>query len=331
MTEPLPRLAIVIPTIGRYEELRRLLASLAAQTRLPDEILILDEDQSSRVFGSQFPQLKIRVAAAPGSASFKRNAGFKAVRPGVGLVGFMDDDIVLQPQAIENLLGFWQTAEDGLGGTGCNWVNAPPPFARRLKSLRLTSRLGLYRSDAGAVLPSGFQTLMTYFAQSTYVQWLPSGAAVYSRRVLEEFAFDEWFEGYSYLEDLDFSYRVGKKYKLAVVAGARFYHHPSPVGRPNWYLFGKKEVLNRLHFVAKHRELSRALCCLALLIRALMSALLGFRKVESGYFKRLAGNFTGAILAVVGGAGAPAPAPSASCNHPMTSSFASSGLHEECR
>jgi GT2 family glycosyltransferase len=331
MTEPLPKLAIVIPTIGRYAELRRMLASLAAQTRLPDEILILDQDQSRRVFAGEFPQLKIRVVAVPGSASLKRNAGFKAVRSDVMLVGFMDDDIVLEPQAIENLLRFWQTARDGLGGTGCNWVNAPPPFARRLKSLRLTSRLGLYRPDAGAVLPSGFHTRMTNFAGSTYVQWLPSGAAVYSRPVLEEFAFDEWFEGYSYLEDLDFSYRVGKKYKLAVVAGARFYHHPSPVGRPNWYLFGKKEVLNRLHFVAKHQELSRALCCLALVIRALMSALLGFRRLESSYFKRLAGNFTGAFQAVVSGARASAPGSSASCNHPVAASFASRELRKECR
>ncbi len=86
-----------------------------------------------------------------------------------------------------------------------------------------------------------------------------------------------------------------KKYRLAVVAGARFHHYPSNIGRPNWYLFGKKEVLNRLYFVSKHPELSRPLCCLALSIRAAMSLLHGVVHRDCGYFKRIAGNFAGWI------------------------------------
>jgi len=287
------KIAVVIPTIGRYAELRRMLESLAAQTRLPDEVVIVDQDQTSRRFAQEFPQLQIRVVALPGSASLKRNAGFRAVRPEVDLIAFMDDDIVLEPQAVEALLRFWDDAPEDLGGAGCNWANSPSLFARRLKTLRLTSLLGLYEPRAGAVPRSGFHTVMTEFDRSEFVQWLPSGAVFYSRDVLAEFSFDEWFESYSYLEDLDFSYRIGKKYRLAVVAGARFYHYPSKIGRPNWYLFGKKEVLNRLYFVSKHPELSRPLCCLALSVRAAMSAFLGLAQRDFGYFKRLAGNVAG--------------------------------------
>ena len=291
------KLAIVIPTIGRYDDLRRMLNSVAAQTRLPDEVVIVDQDETSQRFTSEFPQLRIRVIPLPGSASLKRNAGFRAARPDADLIGFFDDDIVLEPQTFEALLDFWERAPDDLGGAGCNLGNHPPVYARSLKNLSLASRLGLYGTAKGAVMRSGFQTTMPGIEQDTYVRWLPSGAVVYSREVLEEFGWDEWFESYSYLEDLDLSYRVSKKYRLAMVAGARFHHYPSSIGRPNWYLFGKKEVLNRLYFVSKHPELSRPLCCLALSIRAAMSIGMGLGRRDFGYFKRVAGNFSGFLLA----------------------------------
>jgi GT2 family glycosyltransferase len=295
------KIAVVVPTIGRNAELRRMLASLARQSRLPDEVIIVDEDESSRALVDGFSQLNIRVIVLPGSASAKRNAGTKAVGPDVTLVGFMDDDIVLEPAAIEAMAAFWEQAASGLAGASCNYVNAPRGFGQGLKRLAAWSMLGLYERRPGGVARSGFQTRMTDFRETTYVRWLPSGAAFYAREVLDQVRFDEWFENYSYLEDLDFSYWIGKKYKLAVVAGARFCHYPSGVGRPSAYLFGKKEVLNRLYFVSKHPELSRPLCCLALSIRSLMSLLLGLTRFEADYFKRTAGNFAGALSVLKGG------------------------------
>ena len=291
------KLAIVIPTIGRYAELRRMLASLDRQTRPPDEVIIVDDDESSCALGREFPQLNPRVIVFRGSASAKRNAGTRAAHPGMTLISFMDDDIVLERQTIEGLLAFWERAPEDLAGTGCNLVNYPSLDAPGLKSLRLTSRLGLYDSRKGLVLRSGIHTMMPAIIEDTYVRWLSSMAAVFRRRVLGEFTFDEWFENYSYLEDLDLSYRIGKKYRLAGVADARFYHYPSEVGRPSAYLFGKKEVLNRLYFVSKHPELSRSHCCLALFLRTLMSVILGLTRFQASQFTRVAGNLAGFAIA----------------------------------
>jgi hypothetical protein len=41
--------------------------------------------------------------------------------------------------------------------------------------------------------------MMPAIIEDTYVRWLSSMAAVFRRRVLGEFTFDEWFENYSYL------------------------------------------------------------------------------------------------------------------------------------
>lgn len=292
------KLAIVIPTIGRYDDLRRMLQSVAAQTRLPEQVLIVGEGEGNTQVASEFPQLNARFINMPGSSICDaRNGGVKEARPDIDLIGFFDDDIVLEPQTFEALLNFWDAAPEDLGAVGCNLVNYTPGNAGRLKSLRLTSRLGLYDTAKGAVMPSGFQTLTLGIQSDTWVRWLPSWAVIYSRKVLSEFGWDPWFESYSYLEDLDLSYRVSKKYRLAMVADARFYHYPSNIGRPNWYLFGKKEVLNRLYFVSKHPELSRPLCCLALSIRAAMSFSLGVAHGDFGYFKRIAGNLAGLLMA----------------------------------
>ncbi len=297
----LHRISIVIPTIGRYAELRRMLESLARQTRLPEEIIVVDQDETSSGLTGKFPQLSIRVMAFPGSASSKRNAGVKALRPEMTLVAFMDDDIVLEPQAIEAVVRFWESASKDLGGTCLNVLNDSPKLVSWLKRQKITSRLGLYGSKKGAVLRSGFHVPFGHVSETIYVHWLPTYCVVYAKDVVETYPFDEFFKGYSYLEDLDLSYRIGKKFRLAVVADAHFYHYPSKIGRPDSYLFGKKEVVNRLYFVTKHKELSRPLCYLSLFVRTQLSMLEGFKELEASYFKRVAGNLAGLFLTVKDG------------------------------
>lgn len=288
------QIAVVIPTIGRPAELRRMLESLAAQTVFPHQVIILDEGEDDRSVAEGLPQLKIQfLSLKGGSTSAKRNLGASVVSPDVDLIAFLDDDIVMEPQAMEAMLRFWQAAPPDVGAANFNLVNATPFTARRLKSLKITRWLGLYSNRAGEVLRSGFQTRLDPFLATSYVSWLVSTALVIKKQVLKEFAFDPFFEGYGYLEDLDFSYRVGKRYKLAVVSDARFYNYPSPSGRESAYTMGKKEVVNRLYFVRKNNELSSALCLSALFIRMLMSLCMAIWSCQPDLLTRARGNLVG--------------------------------------
>lgn len=284
-----------------------MLRSVAQQTRPPDQVVIVDEAGEGGALAGEFSHLNISVTTFPrGSASAKRNRGAQCVAPDIHLIGFMDDDIVLEPQAMEAMWDFWRNAPEEVGGASYNWMNQPPLFASRLKSLGFVSKLALYDSRGGVVLKSGFHTVIGAVTKTQYVQWLPSGAVVYRRHILEKHSLDEWYGGYSYLEDLDFSYDLGKKYKLAVVAGARFYHYPSRLGRIDSYAFGKIEVANRFHFVRKHPELSRVRCFFALMIRLLISVFLGLRNLDGSYFKRAGGNIVGLVSVFTHGV-APVP------------------------
>ena len=104
---------------------------------------------------------------------------------------------------------------------------------------------------------SGFQTMIGPVQVATPSDWLPTTAVVCGKRVFESFRFDEWFEGYSYLEDLDFSYRVGE----GIFAGCGSLAPVTaifPGMRP-----GERIRLrvpggpHPLHFVGKNPELSR--------------------------------------------------------------------------
>lgn len=276
-----------------------MLASLAAQTRRPDQVIVVDagaepvDEVVRSVEGVSVDYL--RWTDKP-SAAAQRNGGLAMVRDDIDLVCFFDDDQVLHPDALERMLAFWQTASADVGGASFNMVNHEDNRSGRLKKSRLSDALGFYCRQPGRVAPSGWQSLYGKVTQNTQVEWLSSQAIVLRRRVLDEFRFDSFFDGYSYLEDLDFSYCVSRKYKLVVVADAMFEHYPRYFERSGSYRFGAVESRNRLYFVRKHK-LSTWRCCLGLLIRWLMTLKLAVMARSMSALQRAFGNAVGVFMA----------------------------------
>jgi len=289
------KIAFVIATKDRPDDLFRVLESLSLQYRKPDQVIIVSSGQRPpKEIWDRHSLLSITaVHTGLPSAARQRNIGVKKADISMDLIGFLDDDVVLEKNALEEMMSFWKDAGETVGGVSFNQINHPRIFASFLKDLPLTEKIGLYSREKGRVLVSGFQTLFEHVEKSFYSDWLPSTAVVWRREIFKEHWFDEWFGGYSYLEDLDFSYRVGKKYRLAVAAEARYHHFPSVRQRVNDYLFGKKEVENRMHFVRKNQEFSLFRCYGALFIRMFLTLFHFIKEHKLGYIQRLAGNFIG--------------------------------------
>jgi GT2 family glycosyltransferase len=300
MAEKKDKVAFIVATKDRPVELRRMLESLARQSRLPDQVVLVDGgDPPVLDVAREFPFLRIDcLRCVPPSGTRQRNEGLKRVLPEMTLVGFLDDDVVLERDALQKMMEFWGQAREEIGGAAFNLINHPPLFASRLKSLPLAERIGLYSRQKGAVLPSGFHTMIGCAAATTFVRWLPTTAVTWRKAVFETFRFDEGFRGYSYLEDLDFSYGVGKNFRLAVVEGASYYHYPAPGGRGRGYEFGRREVINRIYFVRKHGELSVFRCCAGLMVRMAISLYLASRGETGYYLQRIRGNLAGLLRAL---------------------------------
>ena len=80
----------------------------------------------------------------------------------------------------------------------------------------------------GAILASGRNIHPYRTEKEIEVQWLGIGVASFRRQAVEEEPFDENFD---LGEDVEFSYRVGRKWRLIVTPEARLEHHKSAISR----------------------------------------------------------------------------------------------------
>jgi len=254
------------------------LESLAQQSYKPDYLVIVDasEPPVEHIVKKFYDRLSIQyLYHLPPSAAQQRNIGAEAIESigtDITLVGFLDDDIEFKPDSLEKMMLFWDTASEDVGGSAFNLLNPPTQQLPCLKSNPLVSWLGLYSKEKGIVMPSGFHTLTGTVTKNLFVQWLPTTAILWRKYILEKLTFDNYFTGYSYLEDLDFSYAASKNARLAIVSDAGYFHYPSTKSRISGYEFGKLELKNRVYFVRKH-HLSLPKCYLGLSIRTMLSFL----------------------------------------------------------
>ncbi len=283
---PVARIAFITPTRDRPEDLRRMLQSLENQTRRPDQVIVVDAStESVEAVCRKFPALGVnylRWTAAP-SAAAQRNGGLALLKPEIDWICFFDDDQVLYPDALEKAVDFILGNQDhvfgGLAFCCTDYEKENRSF--RWKDSRLARKLGLY-APPGQVAPSGWQSVIRHPRKNLALAWMSSSAMMLKREILQSVQFDNFFQGYSYLEDLDFSYSVSRKYHLFLLVDARFDHFHSPAGRGSRYEFGIMEIRNRRYFVQKH-HLSLFSYRLAAFLRWCMSLL-------HGEFSRALGN-----------------------------------------
>ena len=285
------RLSLVVATKDRPDDLHRMLTSLQNQAMAPAEIIVVDgsSDPVESIL-KQFPVLPLRyLRHLLPSAAAQRNAGIQACSPDATLIGFSDDDILFEPKAFEFMMRFWDKTPPDTLGAAFNLRNYPQRGPSFFKTSRLAEALGFYSHEPGKVSRSGWQTVIPGLAQNQFVDWLPTTAVTFRKEAFQVSLFDDFFESYSYLEDLDLSYSMSRVGRLAVVAEAGYSHFPSPSGRVTSFQFGRYEVRNRLHFVRKH-NLSLSLCYLGLAIRLAMSIGNGIVGMDRSQLKRALGN-----------------------------------------
>jgi len=93
-------ITVVTPTLGRPDEVRDLLANLAAQTAPPAELVLVDgappgDERTREVVAAAGLPFAIVYVRRGGGTAIQRNAGIDVA--GGELIAFVDDDIRLEP------------------------------------------------------------------------------------------------------------------------------------------------------------------------------------------------------------------------------------------
>ena len=84
------------------------------------------------------------------------------------------------------------------------------------------------------------------------VEVLTGCCMVYSRDVFSKYSFDETFSGYSYLEDVDFSYRVSKEFILVYQPYAKLKHFSTTFIKCDSQYLRKMMIRNHFYIFKKN-------------------------------------------------------------------------------
>jgi GT2 family glycosyltransferase len=248
-------LSVVICTKDRPEMLATCLDSLECQTRRPEEILIVDassvpaRDAVERLVRKWPDCLVVSIAAAPGLPR-QRNIGARAATG--SLVVYLDDDVVLEPGYLAAIARTFEAdAPKQIGGAGGAQIPDPTPREGFLR--RAACRLFLLETyGRGIVKRSGYPDYVFSPRSRMEVEFLSGCNMAYRREVLDALSFDERLSGYALGEDLQFSYRVSRRWKLVLVPDARLQHRHAGGGRPVGDDHQAMAVYNRYLFFREH-------------------------------------------------------------------------------
>lgn len=244
-------LALIIPTKDRYEDLNNLFNSLMKQSHRPGQVIVVDASQAfdKDALAGFLGLNHLHVRASAAGTAKQKNEGKRYLDKAMTLVGFLDDDVVLDEDALEIVLKYFENAPADLGGISLNIKNYIP--AR----MNLFTRMFLINlNNEGKILASGYNEPFFPVDRDRPVEWLPSGTMVWKRPVVDEYSFDENFSGYGLFEEVEYSYKIGKKYKMVALRDARLEHRIKPIGMRGNYTLSVIDVLNRYYLVKKYPE-----------------------------------------------------------------------------
>jgi glycosyltransferase involved in cell wall biosynthesis len=229
-------LAVIIPTRNRNLALRRTLESFAKQSVQPAELVIVDAsaDTATRTLCANelVPGLNSTIswhAAEVTGAASQRNQGVCSCSQPI--IGFIDDDILFEPQCLARLWSALQS-DPRLGGVNAMITNQRYQAPGRVS--RVIFRLLAGRAEesyAGRVLGPAVNLLpedRDDLPEVVPVEWLNTTCTLYRREALPDPPFPAHFRGYSLMEDVALSLTVGKRWKLANARTARIYHDSQP-------------------------------------------------------------------------------------------------------
>lgn len=276
----------IVPTIGRPESLRDLLASLCLQTRRPDEVIVADGSNSADI--EKVVELERwflaglnvrRITVSPPNAVRQRMAAI-TVAAGEFLL-LLDDDVVLESDCLERLLTeIIRSAE--VVATVADFSNqrwSGPTTAWRLY-LRLIYG---FRADEwqgkviGPLLRFGFPTTP---AAPTPMEWIGAGNSLVRRSAFERVGgFSDFFlRRCTINEDVDLGLKLGTVGNIIFCPRARLAHHHAPSGRVTVSEAAEDDIHNRfmvLHQTAQLGKISAVYLTLTYFIVETLSNFVG--------------------------------------------------------
>ncbi len=293
---PLPY-SIVIATFERPEEMRTALASLAVQTRPPAQVIVVDSsrDERTRAVAADAPlPVRYERATRPSSA-VQRNQGAEFVT--TPLIVFMDDDVFIPPTSLEKLcVPFEEDAEETIGGIAGRIDGQAHRQPRGLLRCYYRLQAGYdHPTYGGKLFGAAVNCIPTYTENGGDLipaEWLYSTCVFYRTNLFRREKFPE-FDGYSFIEDVHLSARIGRTHRLYFHRTATFEHRDATsMFKRNTCEMARMRFRNQRHVAHDIIGLREPELTAKLFLHRLFSTAVVVRWRRAGWLQELAGIWT---------------------------------------
>lgn len=258
--------SVIVATCNRQKDLAMTIDSILTQTLLPAEVIIIDQsdsDDTKKYIEScrnqlltKFYNINLKYSyQAEKSLVVARNKGIDVATGDI--VSFLDDDVVLFEDYYEKVL-FYFDSDKKIGGLSGKVILENKLHDWKAKFRKILHKVFLIDNFNGKMTVSGFGYPIHSFegknGKPIQVEMLSGCNMNFRKELLKNDKFDEWFTGYSYREDVEFSYRMSQKTVLMMIPEAKAYHNHSRSNRMDIQDRKIMEIKNYYYFYKKHAK-----------------------------------------------------------------------------
>lgn len=251
-----PRISIIIPTIGRPDDLRTMLGTLTQQTVLPDEFVLVNagpmdlQDLVRECLAGT--DIVFKYATSKPGTSLQRNIALDMAE---GDFYFLfDDDVKLEVDYIERSLECFSIPHDPPVGAVLGTFNGPPRKGGWRRTYRKVFGMTHSIPDGEArVQASGAVQWLIAPADVVPVPVASGGRVAYRSACFDGERFDEFLPGYTVSEDVELSFRIAQKWTIVQSPHVRMDHDHSPVNRNHYGDIVARNIYARFYFFRKHQ------------------------------------------------------------------------------
>jgi glycosyltransferase involved in cell wall biosynthesis len=253
------KVTVAIPTLNRPGDMSAFMPTLAAQTRIPDEFIVVDAGDPSALEGEMQSVLGdtgmdlIYLRSEKGLCIQRNHALDVAVGD---IIFFFDDDVELAPDYIEKILEcFERPANPPVGCVQGTLIDPPAEIDGWKASMyRIFGLTHWTREDDPALYISGGVRFCTEPTEVIEVPVAQGCRMAFRREVFDHQRFVQFLPGYNQNEDVDMTYRVSKDWTILQTPHARLLHKESPVGRIQYPAQLGQVIFAQWYFFTRYRE-----------------------------------------------------------------------------
>ena len=252
------KLAVVVPTKNRPNELRNFLSSLWQQEFLPDQLIIVDQSVPSKTLNQEVEikakELEIKLSYLHDEEINGLVQAKAAAIPynECSIISFFDDDIVLKKDCLKEMYQAFISNPKLQAANGLI-LNAPRESIFRRVIFELT-HFGIYSDNRRKL----FYELIDKKKSERIpkkLNTLSGGLTFYRKEIFEKVPFDHKNKFHAY-EDKEHSIRLELSYpnSMYLIPGARIYHYHANLNRESDLIKVKNDNIEILKLFKKYKK-----------------------------------------------------------------------------